>query len=403
MRTRIIIIVLVFLGLIALAGLVWAAMQNRTKAFDGRVSLRQKDKIPYGYYVVRKMVPSLFKGARVRSSYAEPGKWVFHPDSSGQVVFLPCIRFNASDEEMADIYRFASNGNHVFIISRHLSYEAKSFLKFTAGGLSNEGYLEDDGLTVKLVPPLVEKEEQYKYEGRKYSAVFNDPDTNRLFVFGRNEEGAPNFVQRRAGSGTISVHVAPLAFSNFFLLQENNINYLERAFAAIPADVRRVDWNEYYFTKKDISGDKEPNWLSVLFKFPSFRWAFLVALGLLVLYTVLEMRRRQRMIPVIKKPANDSLDFVQTIGRLYYDRKDHKDLAMKMTAYFLEDVRNRYKLPTVDLDDTFVSSLQMKSGYPAKKLVSLIESMNFIRNEPDISEETVFAYHKQLEDFYQST
>jgi hypothetical protein len=123
----------------------------------------------------------------------------------------------------------------------------------------------------------------------------------------------------------------------------------------------------------------------------------------LVLYTVLEMRRRQRMIPVIKKPANDSLDFVQTIGRLYYDRKDHKDLAMKMTAYFLEEVRNRYKLPTVDLDDTFVSSLQMKSGYPAKKLVSLIESMNFIRNEPDISEETVFAYHKQLEDFYQST
>ena len=107
------------------------------------------------------------------------------------------------------------------------------------------------------------------------------------------------------------------------------------------------------------------------------------------------------MIPVLKKPRNDSLDFVETIGRLYYDRKDHKDLAMKMTSYFLDDVRNRFKLSTAVLDDAFTESLQMKSGYPADKLDALMETMRFVTMEPDISEETLYRYHKQLENFYQ--
>ena len=33
-----------------------------------------------------------------------------------------------------------------------------------------------------------------------------------------------------------------------------------------------------------------------------------------------------------------------------------------MSAYFLEHVRNRYKLPTAELDDDFIQNLQFKTG-----------------------------------------
>ena len=78
------------------------------------------------------------------------------------------------------------------------------------------------------------------------------------------------------------------------------------------------------------------------------KWAaLLTAIFALLLYVVLEMRRKQRTIPVMTKPKNDSLEFVKTIGRLYHDKGDHKNLCRKMSAYFLEHVRNRYKLPPV--------------------------------------------------------
>ena len=68
------------------------------------------------------------------------------------------------------------------------------------------------------------------------------------------------------------------------------------------------------------------------------------------------MRRKQRYIPVVAKPKNDSLDFVKTIGRLYYDKGDHKNLSRKMGAFFLEHVRSRYKLPTGTLNEEFINN-----------------------------------------------
>jgi hypothetical protein len=66
----------------------------------------------------------------------------------------------------------------------------------------------------------------------------------------------------------------------------------------------------------------------------SFGAAFVVLAAILLLYVLLNMRRKQRYIPIVKKPSNDSLDFVKTIGRLYFDKADHKNLCRKMASFF---------------------------------------------------------------------
>jgi hypothetical protein len=115
------------------------------------------------------------------------------------------------------------------------------------------------------------------------------------------------------------------------------------------------------------------------------------------------MRRRQRMIPPFERPKNDSLDFVKTLGQLYYDRKDHKNLATKMAAYFLEHVRSKYKLPTHTLDDVFVQALHFKSGYPEAETQKIITSIHNIKTAPGITEWQLADFHKDLELFYQNT
>jgi hypothetical protein len=96
------------------------------------------------------------------------------------------------------------------------------------------------------------------------------------------------------------------------------------------------------------------------------------------------------------------LDFVKTIGRLYYDKQDHRNLAKKMSTYFLDHIRTTYKLSTQTLDDTFITALHAKSGYPEEGLKSII---NFIKqiDTAQITETPLFNFYKQLELFYLNT
>jgi hypothetical protein len=109
------------------------------------------------------------------------------------------------------------------------------------------------------------------------------------------------------------------------------------------------------------------------------------------------------MIPPHEKPTNDSLDFVKTLGRLYYDRRDHKNLAGKMGAYFLEHVRSTYKIITHTLDDDFIQSLHVKSGYPQPEIKKIVTKIEQFSEWPNISEERLADFHKSLELFYQNT
>ena len=78
------------------------------------------------------------------------------------------------------------------------------------------------------------------------------------------------------------------------------------------------------------------------------RWCvYLTLLGLL-LFCVFYARRRQRVIPVVKQPENKSLEFVQLIGTLYYQKHENLDLLQKKYGYFAELVRRQL---LIDIDD----------------------------------------------------
>ncbi len=140
--------------------------------------------------------------------------------------------------------------------------------------------------------------------------------------------------------------------------------------------------------------------MSTLFHFPGLKWGLLTAIFTLLLYVLLEMRRKQRFIPVITRPRNDSLDFVKTIGRLYYDKGDHKNLCKKMSAYFLEHVRNRYKLPTSELNNDFIKNLQFKTGLNEADIQGIVFFMRDLEKTNVVNDRQLAWFHKQLESFY---
>jgi hypothetical protein len=123
----------------------------------------------------------------------------------------------------------------------------------------------------------------------------------------------------------------------------------------------------------------------------------------LLLYVLSAMRRRQRLIPFYPKPANDSLEFVRTIGRLYYERRDHYNLAKKMATFFSEHVRNRYKILQPALDEAALQELHIKSGYDYEELKKIAAFIAYLETDTFITEQELARFYQQLTLFYQKT
>ena len=165
--------------------------------------------------------------------------------------------------------------------------------------------------------------------------------------------------------------------------------------------IKRVVWDEYFLTRRHKTERKE-SWFSVLMRYPGLSTAVIMGLIMLLIYAFAEMRRKQRIIPHYSRPANDSMDFVKTIGRLYFEKGDHRNLAKKMAAYFLEHVRSRYKISTGVLDDKFVKALQFKTGVDSEQIQAIVDDISQLENQYSLSAQQLTRFYNKLENFYRT-
>lgn len=397
---------------ILLAGAVIALFltgDNKTeKQLDERITLRYRDKTPYGTYVAYQSLKYIFPKAAIYTNRYEPGYWdSLSSYETDQALIIITGKFNADEGEMKKLISFVEKGNDVFVSARSVSYSVADMMNCRVNNAdissyTNDGINVEDSLSVYLKSPPFDKEYSYSYPGKKMDASFYEVDKARAEVIGEDGISRPDFIHMVAGKGNFYIHLAPLAFTNYFLLHKDNIGYYEKALSVINPGITRVVWDEYYLNKKFLDENEQDGagWFSVLSRYPALKAALLTAILTLVLYVLLEMRRKQRPIPVLTRPRNDSLDFVKTIGRLYFDKGDHKNLCRKMAAYFLEHVRHSYKLATGVLDDEFVKHLQFKSGAEEYEIRGIVSFIKYLDDVPAVNHTMLMDFHKQLESFY---
>ncbi len=411
---RYLLYIIGFLLAAALVALFFTG-ENRKKRrrLDERITLKPQDKIPYGTYVAYQDLKYIFPKATISINKQEPGYWdPLSNQDSQQALIIMCTSFRADKYEMERLIDFVEGGNDVFISTHYISAAVDKILQCNSSSYDVDNVtaeLLEDSMKIKLVNPPFAEPVVYSYPGKTFRSYFTDIDENTTDVLGYDENGKVNFIHLRAGQGNLYVHTEPLAFSNYFILHKENKSYYEKALSVIDPDVTKVVWDEYFLNKREQFSRpraKKKGWFNTLMNLKnsndqrSFRPAFWLLMGLLFLYVLLGMRRRQKHIPVVNKPKNDSLDFVKTIGRLYYERGDHKNLCRKMASYFLEYVRNKYKLATGTLDDKFIKQLQFKTGVDETEIRRIVTFIKFLDNEPVISSASLTDFHRQLESFY---
>lgn len=355
--------------------------QFAPKVVDWGPSYNTKDKIPLGLYVFDKEIDSFFTTYVERNK--EPLKDYFYSveyeanDWYGYNLLFINEVLNWDDGIVRDVCRFVREGNTAFISASALPQTLKDSL-----GFSTESNLFDARSVQLLNDTIVlglndASLLDYKLSHTKglTGSYFASIDTARTKILGfvKNEnENSTNFIKVYHGVGIFFIQLEPAVFTNYFLLTKDYHRYAEHALSHI-SPTHDIIWSLNNQTSKVIS--ESP------FRFiksqPPLYFAFILLIIGVLLFVLFNIRRTQRIIKIIPKPVNSTVDFARTIGNLYFQKGSIRDIMNKKIIYLLERIRSEYHINTEKLDDHFVDALHIRTG----KDIKIIEKMVFLVNK----------------------
>ena len=369
----------------------------RPKPIDWRATYENDDRIPFGTQALFELLPDVIQPSAIKTVRL-PIYTLFTENKSptpGNYIAV-CQEFDIDKNDRNQLLAYVRRGNNAFISAYELPDSLGLALGFKA--TVKEPSKADSTLRQNFVNPSLHTTSGYNFfhdDGRNFLTI---KQPTHITVLGRNARKEPVFIRIQYGKGQFFIHNLPLAFTNYYVLNQKTADYAFKALAYLPA--RPTYWDEYQ--KQGRFNEDEQSIFRYIRSQPALNWAYyLVAFGL-IFYAIFAGKRTQRVIPVVEPPKNTSLDFVQTIGRMYFQQGDHENLARKKIQYFLADLRERYGLNTTILDKEFTETLARKSGAPLDETADLVRLLRDAQKSISLSEFDLITLNGAIENFKQT-
>ena len=397
--------------LLILSG-ICSCRQNERSLPSLNESYRRTDKLPFGSFIAYKRFQSEFPNYWINIAEKPFNKtWEdLRNDTTKNysLYFLITKNLILSIDEVNSMIEYVKAGNDLFISADYIDEKLLDAVYCTIDRKSEiisevNGKMHDTHVSLFYGNDF--KAPQYSYYYFPFLNYFSSYDTGYTRVLGVNEKNLPDYIILFAGKGRLYLHVAPRIFSNYFLLTRDNYHYFEYVTSYLRFQPQYVYWDEYY---KDFSSTKNKNNLNnkdnfssmqVIQENPALRWAFYLALAALLLFVLFNVKRKQREIPVLPVNTNATVAFTETIGRLYLQRKDNRNIAQKIITYFYEYLRKKYFINTSVIHKEFINSLSGKSGVSITETTELFELIQSIEPQENISDEELMNLNSKIENF----
>lgn len=376
------------------------------KPIDWSPSYTSKSKTPYGTAALYSALPELFPGQAIRD-VSMPVYNTLNDAAQGNYIVIN-DKFQADSLDLRVLLSFVKKGNTAFIAANSFEGAFADSLKletavFFAYGQQkidsaalNELYFGHKGAeAINFTNPQLHSANAYTYTNCFNSVFLSVFDTLKATVLGKSEAGQVDFISMKMGKGTLYISTVPEAFCNYHFVKERNDEYVVKALSYLP-DAPLL-WDEYY---KAGNRHDEDSSLRVIFRHPAMAMAYYVLIFSLLIFMIIGVKRRQRIIPVIEPMKNTTLQFVDVVGALYYQTGDHKNIAEKKITYFLEYIRNAFQVHTTLFDEAFFSRVISVSGIEKEKIHTLFNYIAEMRFRQIITQEDLIKLNKLIEEFY---
>lgn len=388
------------------------------------------DKIPFGAYIVYDQLDDLFD-EEVESIKVDPVSFLKeHEDveNSNYIFINNYLGFDRT--ELKYLMKFAERGNKVFVSAESVTGALGDSLKVDSNRFYS--YYEQDTVRVRLNNPVFENRSYIYQKGSSYRH-FTSYDTTRTTVLGEVLPFEPvkgylknilgddfgdqadstktiiekaieksksrqvpqaNFIELKVGDGAIYYHLNPIAFTNYYMLEEGKKQYVAEMFSYL-------NDGPVYFDDYGKSGRRVvTSPLRFILTNGALKWSWYITLGAILIYFLFKAKREQRAIPVVAPLANSTVEFTKTIGNLYYQSGDISGIINKKTNFFLQKLRSKYFVNTEQLDDVFIKRLSIKAGISQDQTKDIIDYINHLRSKPVHSEHELKQLNKRIDAFF---
>jgi|APLak6261661892_1056031.scaffolds.fasta_scaffold11504_2 hypothetical protein len=380
------------------------------KPINWSLSYVKKDKMPYGTAALYEMLPSVFQSQTIKESKT-PIYNTLNWDNYEKTNYIFINESFTPDElDTRELLKFVEKGNSVFIAANYFSGKFADTLKLKTddyiefnSDLSEDStviknlYKQYDTAKLNFVSPYLKNKTSYIYSKGVTDSYFTSFDTSKATILGINGINKSNFVKIKIGKGDLLISTVPEVYTNYNFVNASNSFYVFKSLSYLPN--QSIIWDEYYKVGNVI----QENPLRVIFNNPALSAAYYLSIVSIIVFMLIGIKRKQRIIPIVEPLQNTTMKFVETVGTLYYQTGNHKNIASKKINYFLEHVRKTFHLKTTIYDDVFIGRLSNLSGIEEQKIHDLFYYFSDIESKNSISQQELLKLNRLIEEFYQSS
>lgn len=398
------------LTLLFCVAMFFSSCQQETankRTIDLKLSLNGNDTKAMGGYVFKWLAGKSFSKGSITDNLRSFDKWheAFLTDNAertGSVYFIASPRLLAYKAEVEAMVDYVDRGNTLFVAANYFDpYFLEQFelsIQDDISVLSKPESFRMRATSKQLTDSGLFNPRSFSFFFFPLQKSFSADTTVQKEVIGVNDFGNPDLLRLPHGKGQLIIMTNANAITNYFLLSNTNHNYALGAFSYLPAYASNIYWDDFYRRYYSRPPEGENGLFSFIFNTPALLWSFWILILLAILWMLSHLFRGQRMIPVRKKNVNSSLEFTQTIARLYFNKKDNRNIALKMIAYFQDHVRSKYYMNYTGINEEFGRILAAKTGLQPEKLQALVKTIHAVQHNGTTDDATLLALNAQIQD-----
>ena len=374
----VIIIILLYL-------VIYVLNKSQTKQFDWKPTYHTQDKNPFGGYVFDEMLEASWDREYIHT-YKNIHRMILEEELVSQNLLIIGNRFVTSKEEANALLDYIAEGHNVLIAATafdEYDYRLQDTLRFRIAieDWYNSFAVQRNKDTLQIQRKLYLASPTF--QGKEYrfpkQICYNyfDSIPERCQVIATNDSNQAIAIQYNMGEGKLILCSLPMLFTNYGILSDDNefvwglLSYLQGA------DLMRT---EYYEIGNEIEDTSE---LRYIMSQPPLRWACYIAIVTIILFMVFTARRKQKVIPVVKDPENQLLNFVRSMAALYLRKSNNADILKKKYLLFAEQLSKDYHIDIINQprNSTLFEHIAQKTGTDLKEIKVLFQGLELIDSD----------------------
>jgi len=381
-----------FILLLLFAAMVWIEY-NQPKPVDWRRTYTNQDKIPFGCNAFYRLLnEDIFKSKVEVQNQTPFNVLATLPTKKTAYVFIN-NNLTFSELDCKYLFDFVKEGNTVFMAANSFSGLVADTFKIETEYAYNLFNDSTKKLALNFYSPALKAPKSYIYPKAIDVADFRSFDTTKVTVLAGTDSTAL-FIKASWGKGNFYFLSVPDIYTNYFVVNDPNREVAYKTLSYIDADV--IWWDEYY---KSFS-TKKGSYFQFIFGNDSLYAAYTLTGIALLIFMVFGLKRRQKAIAIVEPLQNTTLQFVEVVGSVYYNSKNHKIIAEEKINSFFELLRTKFSIIGRNIDEEGVLRISKLSTIDISEIKKLISNINYVLNSDRITEEDLIQLNNLIENFY---